>query len=346
MIACEYDTDRNAGAILTALELYNLPPPQENGAALRQWRDRVRYAMNVMNQIGPQDQPEPRLLAKWLYDRLKRHPLMRRHVDKVRDAPADSEARTFAWLWGRLETCLQESQQEANALSIQEALRRGPGKVKKEDANAMLAKPGKGAKGDQDGKGKGKLGKDGKGSPKGGGKPKGGDQPKGKHQDDKNKTTSKPSELTAAQKAEMPCIYFSQGKCYREKCPFKHASSNPTAAPAKADSKPKITPPKPGLVALLAASVAAAAATYSVPPPSTSQFLDFVGDTGAGEWLGSRRALECQGVDASQLEEWIGTSSTSSYPLCFSTGGLSTCHLHCWCLVFRVPPGAQPVFVG
>ena len=41
MIACEYDTDRNAGTILTALELYNLPPPQENGAALRQWRDRV-----------------------------------------------------------------------------------------------------------------------------------------------------------------------------------------------------------------------------------------------------------------------------------------------------------------
>ena len=243
MIACEYDTDRNAGAILTALELYNLPPPQENGAALRQWRDRVRYVMNVMNQIGPQDQPEPRLLAKWLYDRLKRHPLMRRHVDKVRDAPADSEARTFAWLWGRLETCLQESQQEANALSIQEALRRGPGKVKKEDANAMLAKPGKGAKGDQDGKGKGKLGKDGKGSPKGGGKPKGGDQPKGKHQDDKNKTTSKPSELTAAQKAEMPCIYFSQGKCYREKCPFKHASSNLERPLPKPTPNPKLLLP-------------------------------------------------------------------------------------------------------
>ena len=74
-VAREYDTDRNSGAIMTALELYNLPAPQDNASALRQWRDKVRY---VMNQIGPNDAPEPRLLAKWLYDRMKKHPLMRR----------------------------------------------------------------------------------------------------------------------------------------------------------------------------------------------------------------------------------------------------------------------------
>ena len=83
VISREFDTDRNTGAIVTALELYNLPPPQDNIVALRQWHDKVNY---VRNQIGPQDQPEPRLLAKWLYDRLKKHPAMRRHVDKVRDA--------------------------------------------------------------------------------------------------------------------------------------------------------------------------------------------------------------------------------------------------------------------
>ena len=40
---------------MTALELYNLPAPQDNAAALRQWRDKVRY---VMNQIGPHDSPQ------------------------------------------------------------------------------------------------------------------------------------------------------------------------------------------------------------------------------------------------------------------------------------------------
>ena len=70
MVAKEFDIDRNSGAITTALELYNLPPPQENIASLKQWRDKVRY---IMNQISASDQPEPRLLAKWLYDRLRKH---------------------------------------------------------------------------------------------------------------------------------------------------------------------------------------------------------------------------------------------------------------------------------
>ena len=111
--------------LIETQELYNLPAPQDNAAALRQWRDKVNY---VRNQIGPQDRPDPCLLAKWLYAWLKRHPLMRRHVDKIKDAPANSEVTTFEWLWNKLEQCLHESQQEANALSIQEALRKGPAK--------------------------------------------------------------------------------------------------------------------------------------------------------------------------------------------------------------------------
>ena len=53
---------------------------------------------------------------------------------------------------------------------------------------------------------------------------------------------------------------------------------------------------KPGLVALLAATVTAA--TASLPPTASGpMFLDFVGDTSAGEWLGSRSAFHKQGVD-------------------------------------------------
>ena len=313
VISREFDTDRNTGAIVTALELYNLPPPQDNIAALRQWRDKVNY---VRNQIGPQDQPEPRLLAKWLYDRLKKHPAMRRHVDKVRDAPSGSEMQTFDWLWGKLDQCIHESQQEANAISIQEALRKGPPKKPSpsNDAPGMTAKAGKGVK---DGKGKGKPSKDGKDG-------KGKSNPNPKHNSGGSNDQSKPSsthpktsELTPAQKAEMPCIYFSQGKCYREKCPFKHDPSGKGAAVSKAAPKSKPGPAKPGLVALLAASISAATAT-TIPSNSGPHFVDFVGDTGAGEWLGSRRAMMRQGVQSDVLNEWVGTSSK---PLRFTTGG-------------------------
>ena len=68
------------------------------------------------------------MLAKCLYDRLKTHPAMIRHVGKVRNAPSSgAEMQTFDWLWGKLDQCIHESQQEANAISIHERLRKVSG---------------------------------------------------------------------------------------------------------------------------------------------------------------------------------------------------------------------------
>ena len=117
----------------------------------------------------------------------------------------------------------------------------------------------------------------------------------------------------------MPCIYFAdfaQGKCYRDQCPFKHEVS---AAPAtaKATPKPKVAPAKPGLVALLAATVIAA--TASLPPMASGpMFHDFVGDTSAGGWLSSWSAFHNQAIDDQQLDCWVGNSHQ---PLRFTTGG-------------------------
>ena len=46
--------------------------------------------------------------------------------------------------------------------------------------------------------------------------------------------------------------------------------------------------------------------------------MEFVGDTGAGEWLGSFSALQRQGIPFSDVSAWVGTSSC---PLRFTTGG-------------------------
>ena len=87
-----------------------------------------------------------------------------------------------------------------------------------------------------------------------------------------------------------------------------------------ATPKPKVAPAKPGLVALLADTVRAA--TASLPPmASGSMFHDFVGDTGAGEWLGSWSAFlhfHNQAIDDQQLDCWVGNSHQ---PLRFTTGG-------------------------
>lgn len=87
---------------------------------------------------------------------------MRRHIVGVRDSPFDSEVRSFEWLWEKMDMCIQENQQERNALSIQEALKRGPTKAKKDEAAGLPMKAGKPqAKGKGDTKGKAKA--DGKG---------------------------------------------------------------------------------------------------------------------------------------------------------------------------------------
>ena len=197
---------------------------------------------------------------------------MRRHIDRVRDADATDECRTYQWLWNRMEDSLKEQQQEANAISIQEVLKKGPTKAKpsNETAGGMLAH--KGSKGDKDkGKGQGKNDKDGKGSKGDKGKSKGKDATKTK-QDDKtgkkgDKGTGK-SDLSSAQKAQMPCIYFAQGKCFREKCPFKHEKQEEQQA---AKVKPM---PKAGMVALIAATISAATAT--AVPDVQPTYLDFV----------------------------------------------------------------------
>lgn len=74
--------------------------------------------------------------------------------------------------------------------------------------------------------------------------------------------------------------------------------------------------PKAGMVALIAATISAATAT--AVPDVQPTYLDFVGDTGAGEWLGSQGALLDQGVHHSVLDSVMGTSSR---PLNFTTGG-------------------------
>ena len=318
MVCREYATDRSSGAIVTALELYQLPAPQETAAALRQWRDKVTY---VMNQIAREDKPEPKLLARWLYDRLKHHPLMRRHVDKVRDAPDGSSCKSFDWLWNQVDVCVQESQQDANAASIQEALRRGPSKPPRikdgADAAGLAAKGsdgfGKGSEKGLKGKPKGLKGlskSDGKGKSKDksaagkGGKPKG-----------------EISQLTAEQKALQPCIYHQKGKCFRgDKCPYSHTIPAHPATPAEAVSaKPKAAPKGSAVAKAMVALVAATTATRVSSAQCEGPFeLEFVGDTGAGEWLGSWQAFVDQGVAESHLAWQV--SDTPS-PLKFQTGG-------------------------
>ena len=307
LISKEFDTSVASGAITSSLELFQLPIPQDSAAALKQWRDKAVY---ILSQLSAAQRPGEELMSQWIYTTLKKHPLMRRVMDRYLDSPLGSSERSFATMWDGVERALLEAQHDANAQSIRDDLKRGPMVGKKP------ALPGH--------KGDGKS----KDSPKHA-KQDGKDKPSGKGQGSGNRASTSPDKRkkastsakeqgkgkaakvpTAEEKAKSPCIYHVKGRCMRgDSCPYDHTSSAP-------QPKAKASSSGPGLVAKAAAVAIVATPSAATAVPSTSTMcLDVVGDTGAGENLASIEALRRQGLD-------VGSFITqASHPVRFLTGG-------------------------
>ena len=306
LISKEFDTSVASGAITSSLELFQLPIPQDSAAALKQ-RDKAVY---ILSQLSAAQRPGEELMSQWIYTTLKKHPLMRRVMDRYLDSPLGSSERSFATMWDGVERALLEAQHDANAQSIRDDLKRGPMVGKKP------ALPGH--------KGDGKS----KDSPKHA-KQDGKDKPSGKGQGSGNRASTSPDKRkkastsakeqgkgkaakvpTAEEKAKSPCIYHVKGRCMRgDSCPYDHTSSAP-------QPKAKASSSGPGLVAKAAAVAIVATPSAATAVPSTSTMcLDVVGDTGAGENLASIEALRRQGLD-------VGSFITqASHPVRFLTGG-------------------------
>ena len=295
-------------------ELFQLQPPAEGVGALKVWRDRATY---ILCQIPQAERPQESLLSQWAYQSLKKNPLMRRAIDRYKEAHVGTVERSFQFLWDSVLKVLQESQHDANAMSIRDDLHKGPGS-KRDRAAAAAAKPEGKGKGDKlkEDPAKGKKGK-GKGDKPGNKAGKGETSKDGKGKNAKGNRggeTNKKSSMSNEDKARTPCLHHAQGKCMRgAECPFSHAahaapasSEVPTQAP-KAAAKP---------AAKAAAGLVAVAIALSSLTGADSHHLDWVGDTGAGEWLGSREALRLQGYDLPLEYE-----TCTARPLRFTTGG-------------------------
>ena len=90
------------------------------------------------------------------------------------------------------------------------------------------------------------------------------------------------------------------------RCPAPQAKAKAAAAKAT---------PKAAAVALVVAALTSGATANSVGSSCT---LDVIGDTGAGEHLGSKEAFLSQGVSSSVVDQFCGTSSSH---IAFETGG-------------------------
>ena len=97
-----------------------------------------------------------------------------------------------------------------------------------------------------------------------------------------------------------PCIFYARGKCTRANCPFSHdAPATSAAAASTAMPKAPAAQPKAKAVAAMVAYLCGLGPVMGMTTAVESDFsgyLDFIGDTGAGECLGSPEALKKQGL--------------------------------------------------
>ena len=265
---------------------------------------------------------ESKLFFNHLIDELERTPIMAAKVLKAREAPLTSHRRTTNWLWEKVELVLQFDQQHKNRIEFDKQLKLKPaegylGTYNPKVAGAPATSDPKAAP-----KGNPKAGVPGAPAPKNANpKPK---ADKGKkveaapapHAKAKAKpkakakgttTTSPPpksgattprsaeanrvANMTPAQKARTPCMFYAYNACKAKQCAFLHSATEKyKGPPTRTLSKPKSTTSVPGSMATIAAGTAAVPIVDAMPSKLTGA-IPWLWDTAAGRHLIGKQAL-------------------------------------------------------
>ena len=113
-IVREFDLDSALGGVISAVELFQIPAPENDHASLVNFRDKVQH---ILTQLPLGERPQDAMLSKWLFERLKRVRPLSITLDRIKESQVGSRERTFEYLWSRLVRHISEQQQEKNLSS-------------------------------------------------------------------------------------------------------------------------------------------------------------------------------------------------------------------------------------
>ena len=269
-------------------------------------------------------------------------------VQKAREAPLTSHRRTTNWLWGKVELALQLDQQRKNRLEFDKQLKLKPadgyaGTTNTKIAGAPAASDPKGgnpkarisgAPAPKNANPKSKAEKDKKveaapaphGKPKAKAKPKAkgahtGPPPKAGANTPRSVEAQKAANMTPAQKARTPCMFYAYNSCKAKQCAFLHSATEkykgpPPRALAKAKGSPKVA----ANMAHVTAGTAAVPIVDALPAKPTGA-ISWLWDTAAGRHLIGRQAL------TPHMKSYLQQSPN---PVAFATGGeVRQTRIHC-----------------
>ena len=331
-----FQLERDRIGMLGERNLLSLRIAGNTHADLEAFRDKYIY---VMSTIPLEDLPREQTLFNHLIDELERCSVMTAKVQKAREAPLTSHRRTTNWLWGKVELALQLDQQRKNRLEFDKQLKLKPadgyaGTTNTKIAGAPAASDPKGgnpkakisgAPAPKNANPKSKAEKDKKveaapaphGKPKAKAKPKAkgaptGPPPKAGANTPRSVEAQKAANMTPAQKARTPCMFYAYNSCKAKQCAFLHSATEkykgpPPRALAKAKGSPKVA----ANMAHVTAGTAAVPIVDALPAKPTGA-IPWLWDTAAGRHLIGRQAL------TPHMKSYLQQSPN---PVAFATGG-------------------------
>ena len=337
-----FQLERDRIGMLGERNLLSLRIPGNTHQDLEAFRDKYIY---VMSTIPIQDLPREQTLFNHLIDELERTPIMAAKVLKAREAPLTSHRRSTNWLWEKVELVLQLDQQRKNRIEFDKQLKLKPAegylgtynpKVAGAPAtsdpkaapkgNPKAGVPGAPAPKNANPKSKADKGKKVEAAPAPHAKAKA--KPKAKA---KGTTTTSPppkagattprsaeanrvANMTPAQKARTPCMFYAYNACKAKQCAFLHSATEKyKGPPPRALSKPKSTTSVPGSMATIAAGTAAVPIVDAMPSKLNGA-IPWLWDTAAGRHLIGKQAL------TPKMKEFLQQSPN---PVAFATGGVA-----------------------
>ena len=300
---------------------------------LENFRAKYQY---ILTTIPITELPRPQTMYNRLMDEFERCTVLAAKITKSREAPAGHRRKTCEWLWEQVALAISLEQQKKNRIEFDKQLKLKPQVITSSTSSTSVPanaaptkapptvkppKPDKTPKKSKEEKKKEKaeakamaLAAAAKAKAKAA-KVKPPPPPKAPGTP-RSQAASKTANMTAAEKARVPCMFYAYNSCKAAKCAFLHSDSNKYKGPPPRGISKAPTKASANMAACLTALEGAALARPPDVPACVAQTeggkISWLWDTAAGRHLIGRQALD------SDMKRCLQPSQN---PVAFSTGG-------------------------
>ena len=123
IVASYYETGLTHSVALDQMHLLSLTLAGRSAKDLTEFVRKTNYILHGLKQS---DRPAPETLFQWLWQQVKRVPILSRITDKVRESSSQSKKRTFEWSWAQIAEELRERLHDMNYDNISKGLKDMP----------------------------------------------------------------------------------------------------------------------------------------------------------------------------------------------------------------------------